>query len=60
MPCETCPNFDKENEECNKEISKIADPHCFGKNICWLLAMIHDELSMLNDSWGDGEGWKKP
>ena len=57
--CDSCPNFDKDTEMCNREIKNLKDEHCFKKNNLWLLAMVLDELRMLNDSWDEGDSWKR-
>jgi len=59
MSCETCPNFNKEFEECNRPIYKITDDYCFKKNICWLLIMLLDALENPNSDGENGEGWKE-
>ena len=46
------------SEDNNKEIKNLKDEHCFKKNNLWLLAMVLDELRMLNDNWESGEDWK--
>ncbi len=53
-----CPSFDKETETCNRQVNDLKDPHCFNKNMLWLLSMILQELQDASDDRREGDEWK--